>query len=159
MKNNTIKFIFSFFLIILYAALLYIEFFEVQNIGDYETSTIAVIFQGIGLLVIIGIMLFSIYFGKAHIGHKTAIIAVTVIYSVILDFVNIFHFELLNLKSDEVAYAVIAASKPLLTYACVTLISKSSLLIFNMTLMMVYFLSVLPMIYMGIRNINNMEEK
>ena len=123
MKDKHGRLLLSLFLIVLYTAVMAVLLFLVCRIRDYENGTAVIVFQGIEIFIILGIDILAIYVGKIHIGHKTAALFFTAVYSLAVDLFSI------------TAYARMAAPRFLLIHTVIVF---------------AYFLLILPMVYKGI---------
>lgn len=98
--------------------------FAVININNSENFASALIFEIIGFLILVYIILGNIFSNSIKIGYYIPLVMVTVIYTIILDIINI---------------------------ACITTIGSKFFILIHLALFFVYCLFFIPMYLMGRR--------
>lgn len=118
------KKVLSSFLWVFYIAIILYVFFAVLNINTLENFVSALIFEIIGFLALAYFILRNMFSNPVKVGYLVSLVMTTVVYTIILDFINI---------------------------ACITTIGNLYFLLIHLVLLFVYCLISIPMYIMGKR--------
>lgn len=118
------KKVLSCFLWVFYVAIILYVFFAVLNISTLENFASALIFEIVGFLALAWFILCNVFTKPIKVGYFVPLVMVTIIYTTILDIVNI---------------------------VCIATIGGEFFLLLHMILLFVYCLVSIPMYLMGRR--------
>lgn len=123
-EGVNLKKLLSCFLGIFYIAIILYIFFAILNINTLENFVSALIFEIIGFCALAFFIFYNIFSKPIKVGYIVPLIMVTIIYTVILDVINI---------------------------ACVASLGHAIFVLIHMVLLFVYCLVSIPMYLMGRR--------
>lgn len=118
------KKILSCFLWVFYVAIILYVFFAVLNINTLENFIAALVFEIIGFLVLAYFIFCNVFSKTIKVGYFVPLVMVTMIYTVVLDIVNI---------------------------VCITSVSSVFFILIHIVVLFVYCLVSIPMYLMGRR--------
>ncbi len=118
------KKVLSCFLWIFYVAIILYVFFAVLNISTLENFASALIFEIMGFFTLAYFVFYNMFSNPIKVGYFVPLVMTTVVYTVILDFVNI---------------------------ACITTVGNVVFTLIHLVLLVVYCLVSIPMYLMGRR--------
>lgn len=119
-KGMTISLILLMF--IFYCAIIMYVFFEVQNIDAVDNWIVSLIFEIIGFLFLGGYIIGHVVRGSIKTGYIVPLVFVTIIYTIILNVVNLI---------------------------CIFQVNNHMFVLMNLILLFVYLLISLPMYIIG----------
>lgn len=90
------KKVLSCFLWIFYVAIILYVFFAVLNINTLENCASAIIFECVGFIALAYCIFFNIVKNPRKVGYFVPLVMTTIIYSIILDVVNIVCITTMN---------------------------------------------------------------
>ena len=122
MGKRGLALVFSMLMMIFYVIILAYSFFVVLNIDAIANYEMSIIFEGIGIIALLYFICGNILMKPIKTGYFVPLLIVTILYTVILDFLNLF---LIN-------------SMPHVRFVLV-----------NMILLFIYCLVSIPMYVMG----------
>lgn len=104
MNKRGLSAIFSMFLLFFYIAIVVYVFFAVLHVNELQNFLAAMLFEGIGFVILFVLIVGNIVTRGISTGYFVPIVMVTVIYTIILDVVNMalllipnVYFVLINL--------------------------------------------------------------
>lgn len=116
--------ILSVFLLMFYIGIIMYIFFAVLHIDTLANFEFALVFEIIGFLLLGGLILTNIFSKNINVGAFAPLVMVTVIYTIILDMINI---------------------------VCIMVIPYVFLILFNVMLLFIYCLVSIPIYILGKR--------
>lgn len=90
MGKRGLALVFSMLMMIFYVIILAYSFFVVLNIDAIANYEMSIIFEGIGIIALIYFICGNILMKPIKTGYFVPLLIVTILYTVILDFLNLF---------------------------------------------------------------------
>lgn len=95
-KSKTLVLVSSIFMLIFYISIISYVLFGICHIGETKNFIIAMAFQVIGFILLVVLVLGNILLKFLKTGYAISLVIVTIIYSILLEVLNIFAITTLS---------------------------------------------------------------